>query len=339
MRLKAEIRRLSKKVLPHSLRHYRNLLFRRVGEAEIKDFLKGLGVRVGMTLYVQSSFSSLGYYPKGAYGFIELLRDLVGPGGTIVMPSFPFRGSMAEYAAARPVFDVRETPSAVGYLTEVFRTFPGVKRSIHPTHPVAALGRRAEEITAGHERTATPQGEDSPFAKLAEEDGYILRLGAAYYPLFHHLQEKLDYPNQFLSDPVTLSCLDYHAREITVTTRVHPPTLVPYIFCLRNGDRQDPVLINFSDFPLLYSGKREEKLRADPARRAGLNELLELRRRFTRKSELGAGRINNCVGELFSAADSLDFAVGEAKRLLERHRDFYNLSRLEKLIAEGRFSW
>jgi aminoglycoside N3'-acetyltransferase len=339
MYLNVLIRKLSKRFLPHSLRHYRNIVFRRVGEEELSAFFQGLGVKKGMTLYVQSSFSSLGYYPGGAGGLIKLLLELVGPEGTIVMPTFPFSGSMAGYVAPGPVFDVRQTPSAVGYLTEVFRTFPGTKRSLHPTHPVAALGRRAVEITTGHEKTVTPQGEDSPFARLAEDDGYVLRIGTAYYPLFHHLQEKLDYPNQFLPDPVTLKCLDCQHKRIEVTTRVHRPSLVPYIFCAGEEDEGEPVLINFSDFPILYSGRREDKLKADPGRRAAYHKLLGFRQTFSRRYGLAAGQINGCVCELFSIIDSLDFALAEAKKLLDQYKDFYNLHTLEEMAAKGGFPW
>jgi aminoglycoside N3'-acetyltransferase len=339
MRIKAEIRRVSKMVLPHSLRHYRDLFFRRVEEEELRAFFAELGVRPGMTLYVQSAFNCIGYYPKGAPGFIELLRNLLGPAGTIIMPSFPFSGSMEEYTAARPVFDVRATPAAIGYLPEVFRTFPGVIRSIHPTHPVAALGRLAAEITAGHEKTLTPQGEDSPFGALARADAFILRIGAAYYPLFHHLQEKLDYPNQFLPEPVTLRCVDYRGRKLEVTTRVHRPSLIPFIFRLEAGEGAEPVLINFSDFPVLFGGRRERRLKTDPLRREGWKLLAAFRRSFTERYGLASGLINGCFCDLFSAAASLDFAVGEGGRLLDRYRDFYQLSRLEKILAEGRFSW
>ena len=339
MHLKAKIRKLSKKYLPHSLRHYRNVFFRKIGEDELHDFFKRLGVREGMTIYVQSSFSSLGYYPKGAVGLIELLLELVGPKGTIVMPSFPFSGSMADYVATNPIFDVRDTPSTVGYMSEVFRTFPGVKRSIHPTHPVAALGRRAAEITAGHEKTVTPQGEDSPFAELARANAYILRIGTAYYPLFHYLQEKLDYPNQFLPDSVCLECLDYNGNVLPVTTRVHYPSLAPYIFCLERKEGEAPALVNFSDFPILYRGNREEKLRSDPERRAGYIKLIEYRRAFADRHELGSGQVNGCRCELFSAADSLDFAVKEAGTLLNIYRDFYTLTNLERIISEKRFYW
>lgn len=339
MYLKAKIRQVSKKILPHSLRHYRNSVFRRIGEEELSSFLGELGVKKGMTIYVQSSFSSLGYYTGGAAGLIELLLELVGPEGTIVMPSFPFSGSMAEYVATKPVFDVRATPSTVGYLSEVFRTFPGVIRSIHPTHPVAALGWQAVKITSGHEKTVTPQGKNSPFARLAEGDGHVLRIGTAYFPLFHHLQEKLDFPNQFLPDQTTLKCLNYQHNQIEVKTKVHRPSLVPYIFCAGEDNTGKPVLINFSDFPVLFGGRREDKLKADPNQQAAYRKLIEFRRLFADRFPLSSGRINGCACDLFSAADSLNFAMNEAKKLLDGYRDFYKLTNLEQLVAAGRFRW
>ncbi len=60
----------------------------------------------------------------------------------------------------------------------MFRRSPGVVRSIHPTHSVAAWGAQAEAIIAGHERAATPCGRRTPYGKLLEYDGKILLAGA-----------------------------------------------------------------------------------------------------------------------------------------------------------------
>ena len=48
------------------------------------------------------------------------------------------------------VFDVLHEPSCVGILTNIFRQRPGVIRSWHPTHSVAAYGKDAwQSIPAG----------------------------------------------------------------------------------------------------------------------------------------------------------------------------------------------
>ena len=75
-------------------------------------------------------------------------------------------------------FDVRETPSCVGAVTEWFRRQPGVVRSLHPTHSVAAMGPIADELTRHHENASTPCGQETPYHRLLERDATILFFGA-----------------------------------------------------------------------------------------------------------------------------------------------------------------
>jgi len=108
-------------------------------EQRLRRDLEALGVRSGRVLLVHSSLSSLGVVSGGAATVIDALRALLGPEGTLVMPSHtwdrPGRGDFA--------FDIGKTPSCVGAISEKFRTMPGAIRSLHPTHSVVALGPKA----------------------------------------------------------------------------------------------------------------------------------------------------------------------------------------------------
>ena len=116
------LRRLVKTALPHRREHYQRLLFRRLDERQLRRALEHLGVQPGMTVFVHASLSQLGYLSGGPRSVIRALAAAVGPAGTVAMPSFPFSGSMQDYVATRPEFDLRGTPSRVGALTEEFRT-------------------------------------------------------------------------------------------------------------------------------------------------------------------------------------------------------------------------
>lgn len=85
---------------------------------------------------------------------------------------------MPVFSDPRPdgVFHMASTPSQTGLITEVFRTSPGVIRSRHPTHSVAAFGPRAGEFLAGHDRVA-PVGPGSPFHKAALAGARLLLIG------------------------------------------------------------------------------------------------------------------------------------------------------------------
>ena len=78
------------------------------------------------------------------------------------MPAFFFGGPEADPAAyylKRPVFDVRRQPSEMGLLSELFRRRESVRRSLHPTASVCALGhsrtRSWAVITLRRRRSAT----------------------------------------------------------------------------------------------------------------------------------------------------------------------------------------
>jgi aminoglycoside 3-N-acetyltransferase len=75
----------------------------------------------------------------------------------------------------------------MGLLAETFRKQPGVTRSIHATHSLAAIGPLANEICRGHQHCDTPCGDGSPYARLVERGASVLMFGVSfrYYTLFH----------------------------------------------------------------------------------------------------------------------------------------------------------
>jgi len=145
--------------------------------ADLKHALLQLGVVPGDVLMVHSAFDSFLGFHAGPVDVIRALPDVVGPGGTLMMPTIPFQGTAVEYALGEPVFDARQTVSRMGLITEVFRRAPGVVRSVHPTHSVAVWGSKADAIIAGHELADTPCGRLTPYAKLLDYDGKILLAG------------------------------------------------------------------------------------------------------------------------------------------------------------------
>ena len=106
-------------------------------QGRITTGLRELGVKPGGILMVHSSLSALGYVPGGTRTVVESLRHALEPNGTLVMPTHSWE--VMEKKGCR-IFDARSTPSCVGAITEAFRAMPSVKRSLHPTHSVAAIG-------------------------------------------------------------------------------------------------------------------------------------------------------------------------------------------------------
>jgi len=171
-------------------------------QSDIARDILALGVRPGGVLLVHSSFKALGPRAGGPAAMIAGLREALGPEGTLLMPALSYAAVTPEH----PVFDVRNTPSCVGIIPETFRRTPGVRRSLHPTHSVCALGPRAEDLLAEHESDTTPCGPGSPFHKLPTVRGQILMLGCGLAPnTSMHAVEEVVIPPYLFGAPLQYS--------------------------------------------------------------------------------------------------------------------------------------
>lgn len=142
---------------------------------KIKKDLQNLGINPGDKVLVHSSYKSLGltHLPNGADIFIQALKDTVGENGTLLFPAFTF-----DYTNINnPIFDINDTRSCVGYLTEVFRKSDGVRRSLHPTHSVSVWGKDRDWFIENHRHDNVCVGENSPLFKLKDCGGKILMVG------------------------------------------------------------------------------------------------------------------------------------------------------------------
>lgn len=185
----------------------------------IADGLRTLGIVDGDTLLVHSSIKSLGPLKHGPQTVVDGLREAVGPDGVIAVPTHTW----ATINAKLPVFDVRNTASHVGYLTNLIRQQPGAVRSLHPTHSVAAIGKGASAFTADHEIHDTPCSRTSPYGRLVEAHGKVLMLGVdlEYCTLFHGFEEWAEVPWCFAPDPEALVSLDERGKRIPVRSLRH----------------------------------------------------------------------------------------------------------------------
>jgi aminoglycoside 3-N-acetyltransferase len=160
--------------------------------------LKALGINEGDALLVHSSYKSLGGVDGGIDTVISALKSAVGDSGTLIMPTFTY-----EYVnASSPVFDVSETPSCVGMITELFRKSEGVIRSIHPTHSLAVWGKDKEYYVRDHRLDKTCLEKNSPIFKLKENHGKIMLLGCPTekLTLLHGAEIAMSVPYAFTAD-------------------------------------------------------------------------------------------------------------------------------------------
>jgi aminoglycoside 3-N-acetyltransferase len=157
-----------------------------------EDGLRRLGLGEGSLVVVHSSLRSFGHLEGGEDAFIDTLLRTVGPQGTVCMPTLTY----GRYGPRRPPpqFDADSTSCIVGRIPERFRARPGVRRSLHPTHSVAAAGRLADLLVEGHEFSETPCGPGSPWGRLAAFRGDVLLagVGTAVCTLFHGPEEEIE---------------------------------------------------------------------------------------------------------------------------------------------------
>ena len=154
----------------------------------IREDLQALGLKKGDTVLIHSSFKSLGKVEGGIQTLVEAMLSVIGDAGTLIAPTLTFRDVSEEYR----IFDYVHTPSCVGAVSEFIRHVDGAKRSIHPTHSCAAIGKKRDWYIDGHENDRTPIGENSPIYKLHMDDGKVLLLGCSFSAntSMHGVEEK-----------------------------------------------------------------------------------------------------------------------------------------------------
>ncbi|MEM8533287.1 MAG: AAC(3) family N-acetyltransferase [Chloroflexota bacterium] len=165
-----------------------------VTTVSLANDLTRLGIQPGMVLLVHSSLSSLGWVCGGPVAVILALEEVLGPEGTLIMPTHStgltdpdewanppvpheWRETIRE---TMPAYDPDMTPTReMGAIPECFRKQPGVKRSNHPHVSFAAWGQHTNTIVDGH-GLAFGLGEQSPLAHIYDLNGWILLLGVGH---------------------------------------------------------------------------------------------------------------------------------------------------------------
>lgn len=180
-----------------------------VTQARLMVDFRRLGVEPGMTVLVHTAMSRIGWVCGGPRSVIEALLQVVGPEGTIVMPAQSSELSDPSgwceppvpeswwntIRASMPAFDPHLTPTrGVGTVAEVFRTWPGTRRSLHPQVSFTAHGPRAVEILSS-QPLEDPFGAVSPLAVLNRIGAHVLMIGTGWETCTTlHLAERLSNP-------------------------------------------------------------------------------------------------------------------------------------------------
>lgn len=139
---------------------------------DLKRDIQTLEIDPNGTVLIHSSRKAVGAVEGGAETILDAWCEYM-KNGLLVFPTHTW----SRIGEKVPVFDSRTEPACVGILPNLFLKRPGVIRSLHPTHSVAALGRDAAEYTEGEQYRDTPCPRDGCWGKLIDRDADILFLG------------------------------------------------------------------------------------------------------------------------------------------------------------------
>lgn len=167
-----------------------------VTKDDIKKTLINVGVKKGDVIMVHSDIKSFGRLGTSDRDFllqsiIDAVKESVGKNGTIVMPAFSY-----SFFKNEP-YDMKNSGSAVGILTEYFRKQPDVSRTVQPTHSVAVWGRHKKELLDVGKGTFD---KDSIFGKLHKMNCKFIFLGVSFRicTFLHYIENMHKVPYRYM---------------------------------------------------------------------------------------------------------------------------------------------
>ncbi|MEO8209047.1 MAG: AAC(3) family N-acetyltransferase [bacterium] len=123
---------------------------------------------------------------------LDSLIEAAGEKGTLIFPTYNF-----EFTTGG-VFDIRNSKSETGSLTEAARLHHSSVRTGHPLFSFAVIGYHVDKFKNLYNYSAF--GKDSPFAKLIELNGKIAALdiaGEFCMTFYHYVEEHEGASNRF----------------------------------------------------------------------------------------------------------------------------------------------
>lgn len=162
----------------------------------LTEFFEKVGLRTSQHIIVHSSFRKI----KSAFSeltpnlVISVLKNVVGSTGSVVFPTFTY--CYKKLIGGFEIFDLKNSRSKVGLLSEAFRLSEDVIRTSSPTHSFALWGEIKNYLDTSNS-PKSPLGKESVLEWLTNKSqSYILMLGTDFSALTygHYLEVKSQVP-------------------------------------------------------------------------------------------------------------------------------------------------
>jgi aminoglycoside 3-N-acetyltransferase len=163
-----------------------------VNTDQVLSCLLGLGVKKGDNIMIHSDLSVLGRLclsgnnagNRFLSALVNVFKKAVGVKGTIIMPTFSYSFLKGE------TYDVKNSPSTAGILTEFFRKQKGVVRTQNPDLSFAVWGNNKRYFTEHLGKSSFGKG--SVFDRFNKKGGKIILFGPFFggkATFMHHIEE------------------------------------------------------------------------------------------------------------------------------------------------------
>ena len=168
---------------------------------QLKKQLENMGLTGNETILIHSSMKSIGEVAGEADTVLDAWIEYFGH-GLLLLPTHTWKNINSN----SPVYNPKETPSCVGLLTNMFLKRDGVIRSLHPTHSMAGIGKKAAEYLAGEENNNTPCTPGGCYDRLRSCGGKVLLVGVGHErnTFIHSVEEVLNVPHRLSDKPMKL---------------------------------------------------------------------------------------------------------------------------------------
>ena len=178
----------------------KEILYTHKGKSySVSDIIRALndvGIEQGDTIFVHSDISIFGKIQllkrrDFLENIIKAFKQAIGPDGTLILPTFSY--SFCE----NKVYDINNSRSKVGALTEYFRKLPDVKRTINPIFSVGVYGKQKEEYMGIGKDCFD---DESIFGKLLKNKAKVVFFGAPFQSctFMIYIEQTFNVPYRFI---------------------------------------------------------------------------------------------------------------------------------------------